>query len=212
MSALAIGVLVSGRGSNLEALLNAVKERRIASKVVLVLSNVANVRALDVAREHQVVACHLAHTAFPDRSTYDQAVVNALKEAGANFVVLAGFMRIVTPVLLDAFRDRVVNIHPSLLPAFPGKDAAKQALAAGAKVSGATVHLVDAGMDTGPILAQESVRVRDDDTEQSLAARILEREHELLVSVVQAFEEERVSMLTGDRGARLTRIAARSGA
>lgn len=206
MKALSIGVLVSGRGSNLEALLNAVKEHRLQSRVALVISNVANVRALEIAREHSVPALHLAHTAFADRASYDRAVVEALTGAGVSFVVLAGFMRIVTPVLLDAFADRVINIHPSLLPSFPGKDAAKQAITHGVKVSGATVHVVDAGMDTGPILAQAPVEVLLDDTEQSLAARILEKEHVLLVDVVRAFEEERVHLSNGTDGVRLARV------
>lgn len=205
MKPLSIGVLVSGRGSNLEAILRAQKGGEIRSRVAGVISNVAGVRALDIARECGVPALHLSHKDFSDRSAFDAAIVKQLEDMGCDFVVLAGFMRIVTPVLLDAFPERVINIHPSLLPAFPGKDGPKQALAHGVKVAGATVHIVDGGMDTGPILFQSAVSVENGDTAETLAARILVEEHRLLVQAIRAFEEERVA-LSGEGSARRARV------
>lgn len=192
MKKLALGVLVSGRGSNLQALLDACREGRLDAEVRLVVSNRRDAQALDRARAAGVAVACLPGRDYPDREAYDRAVVEALEAAGVECVVLAGFMRIVTPVLLAAFPDRVVNIHPSLLPAFPGLHAQAQALAHGVKVSGCTVHLVDGGMDTGPIIAQEAVPVLEGDDEDALAARILEVEHRLLVASIQAIAEGRL--------------------
>ncbi len=178
---LALGVLISGRGSNLGAILLAIEAGGLDAKVKLVVSNKADAAGLDLASKAHVATRVVPHGAFADRAAFDAAVVAALREAGCEVVVLAGFMRIVTPVLLDAFPNRVVNIHPSLLPAFPGLDAQAQALAYGACVTGCTVHLVDAGTDTGPVIAQAVVPVLPGDDRDALAARILPREHELLV-------------------------------
>ena len=176
-----LGVLISGRGSNLEAILDAVAEGSLDARVRVVISNKAGAGGLAIARAAGVPTAVIPHGEHPDRASFDAALVAALREAGVACVVLAGFMRIVTPVLLEAFPYRVVNIHPSLLPAFPGVDAQAQALAYGARVTGCTVHLVDAGTDTGPVLAQAAVPVLEGDDRDTLAARILVREHELLV-------------------------------
>ena len=176
-----LGVLISGRGSNLEAILDAVAKGALDARVRVVISNKASAGGLEIARAAGVPTVVIPHGEHPDRASFDAAVVAALREAGVACVVLAGFMRLVTPVLLDAFPYRVVNIHPSLLPAFPGVDAQAQALAYGARITGCTVHLVDAGTDTGPVLAQAAVPVLDGDDRDTLAARILVREHELLV-------------------------------
>ncbi|MBX3187450.1 MAG: phosphoribosylglycinamide formyltransferase [Labilithrix sp.] len=202
MSELVLGVLVSGSGTNLQALLDAVKAGRLSAKIGVVVSNVATAKGLDRARAAGVPAVVVDHKAFADRAAFDAAVVEVLRAHGATCVVLAGFMRLVTPVLLDAFPHRVVNIHPALLPAFPGVHGPAQALAYGVRVAGCTVHLVDAGMDTGPILAQATVPVLDDDDEASLAARILEKEHELLPQVVQWIAEGRVEVAPGGEGKR----------
>jgi phosphoribosylglycinamide formyltransferase-1 len=189
-----LGVLVSGSGTNLQAVLDAAREGRLGAQVAVVVSNRAAAKALDRARDAGVEAVCLGHKEFASREAYDAALVALLRERGVDLVVLAGFMRIVTPVLLEAFPDRVVNIHPSLLPAFPGLDAQAQAFAAGVAVSGCTVHLVDGGMDTGPILAQAAVPVHATDDVEALRLRILAEEHRLLPEVLQWFVEGRVSL------------------
>ena len=197
-----LGVLISGRGSNLAAILDAIAAGRLDARVRVVISNKAGAGGLTIARAAGVPAVVIPHGAHPDRASFDAAVVAALREAGAACVVLAGFMRLVTPVLLDAFPYRVVNIHPSLLPAFPGVDAQAQALAYGARITGCTVHLVDAGTDTGPILAQAAVAILDGDTREALAARVLVHEHELLVRALGWLAAGRVEVTPGAAGTR----------
>jgi len=195
-----LGVLVSGSGTNLQAILDAVAAGTLRAKVGVVVSNVATAKALDRAKSAGVDTVVVDHKAHASRESFDAAVVEVLRAKGVECVVLAGFMRIVTPVLLDAFPHRVVNIHPALLPAFPGVHAQRQALAYGVKVSGCTVHLVDAGTDTGPILAQATVPVRDDDTEETLRDRILEKEHALLPEVLQWIVDGRVRVVPVENG------------
>jgi phosphoribosylglycinamide formyltransferase-1 len=189
-----LGVLVSGSGTNLQAILDAIAAGRLEAKVGVVVSNVATAKALDRAKAARVPAIVVDHKAFSSRAAFDAAVVEVLQAHHVDLVVLAGFMRIVTPTLLEAFPNRVVNIHPALLPAFPGVRAQKQALDYGVAISGCTVHFVDAGTDTGPIIAQAAVPVLDDDDEASLSARILEKEHELLPAVLQWIVEGRVTV------------------
>ena len=190
-----LGILVSGSGTNLQAILDAVASGKLRTKIGVVLSNVATAKALDRAKAAGVDTAVVDHKAYPSREAFDAAVVEVLRSKGVDCVVLAGFMRLVTPVLLDAFKDRVVNIHPALLPAFPGVHSQKQALDYGVRVSGCTVHFVDAGMDTGPIIAQATVPVLDDDTADTLTARILEKEHALLVEVLQWIDAGRVEVV-----------------
>lgn len=199
--AFVLGVLVSGSGTNLQALLDAVADGRLPAKIGVVVSNVANVRALDRARAADVPSIVVDHKAFPSREAFDAAIVDVLRAHEVRCVVLAGFMRLVTPVLLDAYPHRVVNIHPALLPAFPGVHAQRQALEYGARVTGCTVHFVDAGMDTGPIIAQTPVPITDDDDEASLTARVLVEEHRLLPEVLSWIVEGRVEVITRE-GAR----------
>ena len=196
-----LGVLVSGSGTNLQAIVDAVRERRLDARVAVVVSNVADARALDRARAAGVETVVVDHKAFADRSAFDAAVVAVLRERGVELVVLAGFMRLLTPVLLDAFPMRIVNVHPALLPAFPGIQGQRQALEYGVRLAGCTVHFVDRGTDTGPIIAQAAVPVLDDDDEATLTARILEKEHELLPRVIQWIAEGRVT-LQANSGAR----------
>lgn len=193
-SPLELGVLVSGTGTNLGAILEAVRDQRLAARVRIVVSNKAGVGALDRAAAHGVPSAVVSHKEFASREAFDAALVARLRDAGVTHVVLAGFMRVVTPVLLDAFPDRVINVHPALLPAFPGVDAQAQALAYGVRVTGCTVHFVDAGVDTGPILAQAVVPVEDGDDRARLATRILAREHELLIASLQWIAEGRVTI------------------
>jgi phosphoribosylglycinamide formyltransferase-1 len=189
-----IGVLVSGSGTNLQAVLDAVADRRLDARVEVVLSNVATAGALERAKAAGVETVVLDHKAYADRRAFDAAVVEVLRARGVEVVVLAGFMRLLSEVLLDAFPMRVVNVHPSLLPAFPGVHAQKQAFDYGVRITGCTVHFVDAGTDTGPIIAQAAVPVEDGDDEESLRLRILAREHELLPRVLQWLAEGRVTV------------------
>ena len=195
---LRLGVLVSGSGSNLQAILDAVAAGTLAAEVALVLSNKPEAFALERARRAGVQTAVVSHRDFTTRELFDAALVQALSAHRVDCVVLAGFMRIVTPVLLDAFQDRVINMHPALLPAFPGAHAQADALAYGVRVSGCTVHFVDAGTDTGPIIAQSVVPVVDGDTVESLSARILAEEHALLPTVLQWIADGRVVVERSD--------------
>jgi phosphoribosylglycinamide formyltransferase-1 len=189
-----LGVLVSGSGTNLQAILHAVRDGELDARVAVVVSNVPGAAALDRARAAGVECVVVDHRGFEDRGAFDAAVVEVLRSRGVELVVLAGFMRLVTPVLLDAYPMRVVNVHPALLPAFPGVHAQRQALAYGVRVTGCTVHFVDRGTDTGPIIAQATVPVHDDDDEATLTARILVQEHQLLSRVLQWVAEGRVTV------------------
>jgi phosphoribosylglycinamide formyltransferase 1 len=178
-SPLRIGVLGSGRGSNCQSIIDAIQAGHLNAKVVCVLSDVANAYILDRARKHGIHAQFVSAAPFKTKLDGDaeKKFVEILRHHGADVIVLAGFMRVVKKGLLDAFPGKVINIHPSLLPAFPGLEAWKQALEYGAKVAGCTVHIVDAGVDTGPIIVQKSVPVLSDDTPEALHARIQEQEH-----------------------------------
>jgi phosphoribosylglycinamide formyltransferase-1 len=192
-----LGVLVSGTGSNLQSILDAIAQKRLDAHVAVVISNVAGAGALERARAAGAQALVVDHRAYPDRPSFDLALVDALRAHAVDVVVLAGFMRLVTDVLLDAYPMRVVNVHPALLPAFPGVHAQRQAFEYGVRVTGCTVHFVDTGTDSGPILAQAVVPVHEDDDEESLRLRILTREHELLPRVLQWIAEERVTVEPG---------------
>jgi phosphoribosylglycinamide formyltransferase-1 len=174
-----VGVLVSGRGSNLQALIRAAQEGRLGGEIAVVVSNVADAPALDKARAAGVTALVHDHRRQP-REEHDRSVLRVLQEHGVDLVCLAGYMR-----LLSALPHRVVNIHPSLLPAFPGLDAQRQAWEHGVKVTGATVHLVEDALDAGPIVMQEAVAVREDDSAETLVGRILEAEHRIYPRAVQ---------------------------
>ncbi len=194
MTPIDLGVLISGRGSNLQAILDAIASGELAARVRVVIANRPKAAGLERAAAAGVPTEVIGHRKYPDRESFDGALVESLRAAGVQWVVLAGFMRILTPVFLDAFPNRVVNIHPALLPSFPGVDAQGQALAYGVRISGCTVHLVNEGVDTGPILAQVAVPVRDEDDHDTLAARILAEEHGLLVATLQRIALEGVSI------------------
>ena len=180
-----LGVLASGSGSNLQAMLDACQSGALAAEVAVVISNVAFARCLDRAKAAGVPAVLLPHRAFSSREAYDTALVAELRARRVETVCLAGFMRLVTSVLLRAFPDRVLNIHPALLPSFPGMHAARQALEAGVRLTGCTVHFVDEGTDTGPTILQVAVPVLDGDTEETLQARISAEEHRAYVRALQ---------------------------
>jgi phosphoribosylglycinamide formyltransferase-1 len=191
---LTLGVLVSGSGTNLQAILDAVAAGRLQAKIAVVVSNVATAKALDRAKEARVPAIVVDHRAFPTRDAFDAALVEVLQAHHVDYVVLAGFMRLIGAPILDAFPNRIVNVHPALLPAFPGMHAQRQAIEYGVPLSGCTVHFVDSGTDTGPIIAQAPVLVNEDDDEATLSARILQKEHELLPTVLQWIADGRVTV------------------
>jgi phosphoribosylglycinamide formyltransferase-1 len=180
-----LGVLISGRGSNLQALIDAIAHRTLDASIAVVISNRDDAQGLDRARAAGIEAVVMPHGQWPTRDDYDRALVRALRERDVRLVALAGFMRLVGAPLIDAFPNAILNIHPSLLPAFPGLDAQKQAVEHGVKVSGVTVHLVTAELDGGPIVVQRSVPVLPGDTPRSLAARILVEEHEAYPAAVK---------------------------
>ena len=174
-----LGVLISGRGSNLQAIIDAIADQRLGARIAVVISNVAHAAGLDRARAAGLDARVIPSGAGTTRAAVDQRLAAVLHEHQVDLVCLAGFMRLLSPAFVDAFANRILNIHPSLLPAFPGLDATRQALEHGAKVTGATVHLVTADLDAGPIVLQAPVPILDTDTAETLAARVLEEEHRL---------------------------------
>ena len=189
---LRVGVLASGRGSNLQALLDAARAPDYPARVVVVVSERERAQALARAAAAGVPGVFLDPKAYGDRAAYDAALLVLLETHRVELVCLAGFMRILSPAFVRSLHGRLVNIHPSLLPAFPGLHAQRQAIEHGVKVAGVTVHFVDEGVDTGPIIAQASVPVHDDDTEESLADRILVEEHTIYPAVVRSIAEGRV--------------------
>ena len=180
-----LGVLISGRGSNLQAIIDAIGAGRLDARIGLVISNRPGARGLDRARTAGIETLVIDHRSYPTREAFDTAAVFELKQRSVGLVCLAGFMRLLSPLFVEAFPNRILNIHPALLPAFPGLHAQKQALEHGVKVSGATVHLVDAHLDAGPIVLQAAVPVLDDDTEETLSARILVEEHRLYPEAIR---------------------------
>lgn len=193
---LRIAVLASGRGSNLQAVIDAIEAGRIEATIVAVISNKQNAVALERARKHGLSDLFVDPKPFagrPDsREAYDQALLEVLRRHEAELVLLAGYMKIVTSVLIEAYANRMMNIHPSLLPAFPGLDVQKKAIDWGCKLAGCTVHFVTEGVDEGPIILQAAVPVLDDDTPDALAARILEQEHRIYPRAVELFSEGRL--------------------
>jgi phosphoribosylglycinamide formyltransferase-1 len=186
-----LAVLISGRGSNLQALIDAVAVGSLDASIVVVISNRDGVEGLDRARRAGIEAITMSHRGWPSRDAYDAALVDALRRRNVDLVCLAGFMRLLGATMVDAFPNRIVNIHPSLLPSFPGVDAQRQALEHGVKVTGVTVHLVTTDLDAGPIIVQRTVPVLDTDTVAALSARILEEEH-------RAYPEAIELLLRGD--------------
>ena len=192
---LAVGVLVSGRGSNLQALLDACAAAEFPARVVVVVSDRDHAPALERARAAGVEAMWVNPKDFVTRESFDAALVRELEKRQVGLVCNAGFMRILSSVWVQAFAGRALNIHPSLLPAFPGLHAQRQALEHGAKVAGCTVHFVDEAVDAGPIVLQSAVPVEPDDTEETLSARILKEEHRIYPAAVRLFAEGRLEIV-----------------
>jgi phosphoribosylglycinamide formyltransferase-1 len=190
-----VGVLASGSGTNLQALIDAATRGELApARIVVVGANVPGCGALERASKAGIPTFLRSHKDFATREDFDHALLDELRRHGVGLVVLAGFMRILTPAFLDAFPHRVINIHPALLPSFPGVHAQKQAFDGGVRFTGCTVHFVDAGTDTGPIIAQAVVPALQSDDEEALRLRILAEEHRLYPAVIRALAEGRVTL------------------
>ena len=192
---LPIAVLISGGGTNLQAIIDAIAGNRLDAKIEVVLSNRADAFGLVRAKNHGIPIEILDHKAFPSREAYDQAVVDLLRAHGVQLVALAGFMRLLSPVLVSAFSNRIMNIHPALLPSFPGLHVQKKALEHGVRFSGCTVHFVNEECDEGPIIIQAVVPVFPDDSEEQLAQRILQQEHRIYPRAIQLYAEGRLHVL-----------------
>lgn len=191
---LRIGVLASGRGSNFDAIARAAASGFIPATVAVLVTDRPNIPALGLARRHGIEAVCLEPRDFPGREAHEKQIIAALEERLVGLVCLAGYMRILSGAFVRHFEGRLLNIHPSLLPAFPGLRAQRQALEHGVKVSGATVHFVDEGVDTGPIVAQAAVAIRPDDDEDTLAERILAEEHRIYPDAIRLFAEGRLDI------------------
>jgi phosphoribosylglycinamide formyltransferase-1 len=188
-----LGILISGRGSNFEAIANNIARRKLDAEIAIVISNRAAAPGLEIARERGI-PIRIIPSQGMDRETYDKLLIDELRTHEVDLVCLAGFMRLLSANFVRAFPNRVLNIHPSLLPAFPGLDAQRQALEHGVKITGCTVHFVDEFLDSGPIVVQAAVPVLDGDTVESLSARILVQEHSIYSQAIQAIVEGRVTI------------------
>ncbi len=190
-----IGVLISGSGTNLQSIIDAIEAKKLDAKIEVVLSNKADAYGLARAQNHGIRTEVLDHKAFASREAYDQAVVDRLRARGVELVVLAGFMRLLSPVFVKAYSNRIMNIHPALLPSFPGLHVQKKALDHGVRFAGCTVHFVNEECDEGPIIIQAVVPVFPDDSEEQLAARILKQEHRIYPRAIQLYAEGRLHVV-----------------
>ncbi|WP_406660259.1 phosphoribosylglycinamide formyltransferase [Methanolobus sp. ZRKC3] len=190
-----IAVLVSGRGSNLQSIIDNIENGYIQNaQITVVVSDVSDAYALERAREHGITDVYIDPSDFESKKEYELEVLEILKDHGADMILLAGYMRLLGKTIIEAYSNRIINIHPALLPAFKGLHAQEQAFEYGVKVAGCTVHFVDEGMDTGPIIIQKCVPVLDDDTADSLSARILEQEHKIFPEAVKLFTEGKLKV------------------
>jgi len=187
-----IGVLASGRGTNLQAIIEAIEEGKIEGRISIVISDNCDAFALKRAEQYNIDTRYINFKEFKNREDYDKKIVECLKEKDVDLVVLAGYMKILTPYFIIVYKNKIMNIHPALLPSFPGLHVQRQAVEYGVKVSGCTVHFVDEGVDSGPIILQKAVEVKDDDTEESLAKRILKEEHQIYPRAIQLFSQGRL--------------------
>lgn len=191
---LKLGVLVSGRGTNLQSIINSIEDGRLDAEIAIVISDTPEVEALERAEKHDIENQYIGKEDFTTVKEYESAMIEVLEEYGVELVAMAGFMTFLSPHFIDYYRDRIMNIHPSLLPAFPGMDAQRQAFNYGVKVTGCTVHFADEGVDTGPIILQESVPVLEDDTVNSLSKRILAEEHRIYPKAIQLYANNRLKV------------------
>jgi phosphoribosylglycinamide formyltransferase-1 len=189
-----IAVLVSGRGSNLQAIIDSIENGYLKAQICVVVSDIGDAYALERARKHGINAVNIDPKVFGSKDSYEEEVLRVLKNHNVQLVLLAGYMKILGKTLLAAYKNRILNIHPALLPAFPGLHAQEQAFGYGVKVAGCTVHFVDEELDGGPIIVQKCVEVKDDDTAQTLAEKILEQEHKIYPEAVKLFVENRLRL------------------
>jgi phosphoribosylglycinamide formyltransferase-1 len=191
---LKLGILISGNGSNLQSIIDHIEKGSLKAIIKIVISNNPDAYGLTRAKKHGIPIVVLKNGDFKNKEDFDLELINILKNNSVDLVILAGFMRIITSAVLNAFPQKIMNIHPALLPSFPGIHGHKQALEYGVKLSGCTVHFVDEGVDTGPIIIQSAVQVFDDDTEETLAARILKEEHRIYPQAIQLFSEGKIEI------------------
>ena len=191
---LKLGVLISGNGSNLQSIIDNIENGSLKAVIKIVVSNNPDAFGITRAKKHGIPFVVLQNGDFKNKEEFDLELVRILQDNSVDLVILAGFMRIITPTLLKAFPQKIMNIHPALLPSFPGIHGQKQALEYGVKISGCTVHFVDEGVDTGPIILQTAVQVLDNDTEETLAARILKEEHKIYPRAIQFFAEGKIEI------------------
>ncbi len=189
-----IGVLASGRGSNFQSIIDSIESGFIKARIAVLISDNPEAYALERAKKHNIEAFVITPRDFPDRDLYYLHIAKELEDRGVELVILAGFMRVVGKPIIEMFPNRIMNIHPALLPSFPGLHAQKQAVDYGVKISGCTVHFVDEGVDTGPIIIQAAVPAYEDDTEETLSARILKQEHRIFPLSVKLFAEGRIKV------------------
>ena len=191
---LKLGVLISGNGSNLQSIIDHIEKGSLTAVIKIVISNNPNAYGITRAKKHGIPFVVLKNGDFKNKEEFDLELIRILESKCVDLVILAGFMRIISPTILKAFPQKIMNIHPALLPSFPGIHGQKQALEYGVKISGCTVHFVDEGVDTGPIIMQKAVQVFDDDTEETLAARILTDEHRIYPQAIQLFAEGKIEI------------------
>ncbi|HJM26090.1 MAG TPA: phosphoribosylglycinamide formyltransferase [Nitrosopumilus sp.] len=193
-----LGILISGRGSNMEFILKSIKKKKIPINPAIVISNKPDAKGLKIAEKLGVNIEIIENKGFKNRWEYDKKVISILSKYGVTqkngLVCLAGFMRIISPEFVKKYKNRIINIHPAMLPAFPGLDSQRQALEYGAKYSGCTVHFVDAGMDTGPVIIQATVKIKENDTEATLSKRILKEEHKIYPKAVELFARKKIKV------------------
>ena len=187
-----VSFLVSGRGSNFHAVAQAIIKGDIPATLGIVISDKPGVKALDIARQLSIPAFFVNPKDYPTRQEHEEEMVNLLKKYHTDLVVAAGYMRLLTPDFVNEYKNRIINIHPALLPSFPGTHAQRQALEYGVKISGCTTHFIDEGTDSGPIIMQKAVPVYDDDTEETLSARILKEEHQILIESVKLYCQDKL--------------------
>ncbi len=200
MAHLQLAVLASGRGSNFEAILNNIKQGKLDASIQVVISNKSSAGALEIARQNGIPAVYISRMEFPEQEQFDEQLLSILNQYRADFVILAGYLKMLSPLVVRKFKNRILNIHPALLPSFGGKGmyglhVHEAVLEYGCKVSGVTVHMVDEAYDTGPPVLQRCVPVQQDDTPETLAARVLKIEHQIYTEALQLFAQERIEIV-----------------
>ncbi|RJQ50679.1 MAG: phosphoribosylglycinamide formyltransferase [Nitrospiraceae bacterium] len=191
---LTLGVLASGRGSNFQSIIDSIESGFIKAKIAVLITDNPDAYAIERAKKHNIESLVLKPKDFADKNAYYSNIAGELEKRGVGLVILAGFMRVIGKALIDRYRNKIMNIHPALLPSFPGLHGQKQAVDYGVKISGCTVHFVDEGMDTGPIIIQAAVPVYHDDTEENLSERILKQEHKIFPYAIKLYSEGKISV------------------